>query len=104
MLHCSNSDLVKILKDHAHVNGVDMSARCRNRQHYGRRVAIVNAMEVLQVLDKPECIKDCFGLAMHFAKQILHKYNSEEINFIFDRCDVPIPLKTSTEAKQAILL
>ena len=62
------------------------------------RVAVVDAMTELQMLEKPEWIKDCSVFASHFSERILHIYSVnkyEEVHLILDQYDIPMSLKTA---------
>ena len=65
------------------------------------RVSLINAMAEVQSLDKPEQIRNCSHLADHFICSIFEKYgDSDEIQLIFDRYNIPASLKQATLLKR----
>ena len=57
-------------------------------------MSIVDGMTEVQLLDKPEWIKNCSELSDHFTHRIFEKYRgSDKIRLIFDRYDFRCPLK-----------
>ena len=65
------------------------------------KVIIIDGMAELQCLDKPEWVKNCEQLAIHFVDTIEQKYNrKDEIRLIFDRYDLPMSLKEATREKR----
>ena len=62
------------------------------------KVAIVDAMDEVQLLDKPDWIKD---LAEHFSNRLFSKYDdTQEIRLIFDGYDVQSSLKSATPTRR----
>ena len=77
---------------------VDQEEECREQR---MRVSVINAMAEVQSLDKPEQIRNCSHLADHFICRIFEKYeDSDEIQLIFDRYDIPASLKQATHLKR----
>ena len=65
------------------------------------KVIIIDGMAELQCLDKPEWVKNCEQLAIHFVDTIEQKYGrKDEIRLIFDRYDLPMSLKEATREKR----
>ena len=53
------------------------------------KVATVDVMAEVQLLDKPEWIKTCKHLAEHFSNRLFSKYDdTKELRLIFARYDV----------------
>ena len=58
------------------------------------KVAIVDTIAEVQLLDKPDWIKTLKDLAEHFSNRLFSKYDdTQEIRLIFDRYDVQSSLK-----------
>ena len=65
------------------------------------KVFIIDGMAELQCLDKPEWVKNCEQLAIHFVDTIEQKHGrKDEIRLIFDRYDLPMSLKEATREKR----
>ena len=59
------------------------------------KVATVDGMAEVQSLYKPKWIRNCaLQLAEHFSNRVMQTHNgSNEVRLIFDRYDLPFPLK-----------
>ena len=65
------------------------------------RVSLIDTMAEAQSVDNPEQIRNCSHLADHFICRIFEKYgDSDEIQLIFDRYDIPASLKQATCLKK----
>ena len=61
-----------------------------------KKVALVDAMAVVQSMGKPDTIKNCCDLASHFSGTVKNEFHGyDEARLIFDRYDVPMSLKTA---------
>ena len=59
------------------------------------RVAVVDAMVIVQSLDKPKSVKTCKDLSDHFCSKVTQLFDRyEEVHLVFDRYDVERSLKT----------
>ena len=61
------------------------------------RIAVVDAMVIVQSMDKPKSIKTCKYLSDHFCRKVTRLFNRyESVHLVFDRYDVERSLKTGT--------
>ena len=67
-----------------------------------QKVAIVDGIADLQVLDKPEYVKTCLQLVYHFIESFCEKYETyNEVHLVFDRYDIGVvSLKASTRERR----
>ena len=93
MLHCaSKSNLMSILEK---LNGNRNHRRVAGPNEDQMKVATVDGMAEVQSLYKPKWIRNCaLQLAEHFSNRVMQTHNgSNEVRLIFDRYDLPFPLK-----------
>ena len=64
------------------------------------KVAIVDRMAEVQLLDKPEWIRNCAQLAEHSNRVMQTHTGSNEVRLIFDRYDLPFSLKAATRVRR----
>ena len=63
--------------------------------------AIIDGMAFVNGLEKPDWVKTCADLAVHFNKTFIDIYGQyEEIHLVFDHYDLPMSLKTATHDRQ----
>ena len=100
MYHCSDkSQVITILEKE--INQTLISKDFTSNERELDRVAIEDAMIVVQSLNKLSSVKTCKDLSDHFCRkmtQLFHRY--EEIHLIFDRYDVESSLKTETRSRR----
>ena len=81
-------------------SGVTSETSTENADVQGK-VAIVDTMAEVQLLDKPDWIKTLKDLAEHFSNRLFSKYDdTQEIRLIFDRYDVQSSLKSATPTRK----
>ena len=91
MHHCSEkSQLMSILKKQAD----QASIPCSNTTNIVEtdRITVVDAMVIVQILDKPKSVKTCKDLSEHFCSKVMQLFDCyEEDHLVFERS-----LKTDT--------
>ena len=97
MNHCSDkSQLMAILEKQA--NQPVLTSELTSETD---RVAVVDAMVIVQCLDKPKTIKTCKDLSDYFCQKVTRLFNHYgEVHFVFDRYDVERSLKTETRTRR----
>lgn len=97
MHHCSEkSQLMAILEKQVDMTMINTSAENIVETD---RVAIVDAMVIVQSLDKPKSVKTCKDLSDHFCTKVTQMFDRyETVHLIFDRYDVERSLKTETRS------
>ena len=97
MLHCGKkSDLLSVLEKLPEQQDMRVSVM----QSQGKKVAILDAMALVQTFDKQDTVCTCSDLAESFCSDILEKHKSiDELHLIFDQY-LPHSLKNNTREKR----
>ena len=102
MNHCSDkSQLMTILEKQSEQPALAMDTADPSSET--DRIAIVDAMVIVQTLDKPKSIKTCKDLSDHFCRKVTCLFNRyEQVHLVFDRYmyDVERSLKTGTRTRR----
>ena len=100
MNHCSDkSQLMTILEKQSEQPVLAMDTTDPTSET--DRIAVVDAMVIVQSLDKPKSIKTCKDLSDHFCRKVTRLFNRyEQVHLVFDRYDVERSLKTGTRARR----
>jgi hypothetical protein len=95
----TKSELLKILEDLPNESDTMSDQDCPAER--AQQFAIVDGMAFFNALEKPDDVKTCAELALHFAQTFFQKYGRyEETHLVFDRYDLPMSLKTTTRDRR----
>lgn len=97
MHHCSEKSQMTILEKQSDQSSTLCSATANIIET--DRVAVVDAMVIVQSFDKPKSVKTCKDLSNHFCNKVTQLFDRyEEVHLVFDRYDMERSLKTETRS------